>query len=142
MEKDDFLSIVEVENPPPRKQNPPKIIRCLSPFGLIVDVVAGSLTHQMCDAQSHDSSLMRFGVCNSMIAAEYLAVHRFWDAFLALVADDEVRSHILNCKNLSITRFDVGIVQLLHCHGQINEAEDLCLVINARIAAQTALYDI
>lgn len=142
MKKDDYLSIVEVENPPPRTPVQPRTIRCLSPFGLIVDVVAGSLNHQMCNSPWHDSGLMKYGSCNAKIAAEYLALHHFWDAFLTLITDDDVRDHITSCRALSITRFDVGIIQILNCHEQIAEAEDLCNVINARIAALKALDDI
>ena len=145
MQKDDFLSIVEVENPPPRRACELGIVRCLSPFGLIVDVTEGSITHQMCDSPHTyiSKELGKYADVNPMIAAEYLAYHEFWEAFTTLIESDEaIKRHIQLCRSISVTRFDVGVVQILDCHSQIEKAENICLILDSRKAAEDALRDI
>jgi hypothetical protein len=145
MKNDGYLSIVEVENPPPRRACQDGIVRVLSPFGLIVDVAAGSITHQMCDNPTVfiDKNLGCYGDVNPMIAAEYLAYHEFWEAFTTLIESDEaIRTHIQLCRSISVTRFDVGVVQILDCHSQIKKAENICLILDSRKAAEDALRDI
>jgi len=142
MQKDDFLSIVEVENPPPRRACEDGIVRVLSPFGLIVDVTDGSITHQMCDNPTVfiDKNLGCYGDVNPLIAAEYLAYNEFWEAFTTLIESDEaIKKHIQICRSISVTRFDIGVIQILDCHRQIEKAENICLILDSRKAAMEAL---
>ena len=72
-----------------------------------------------------------------------LAYNEFWGAFTTLIESDEaIKKHIQICRSISVTRFDVGVVQILDCHSQIEKAENICLILDSRKAAEDALRDI
>lgn len=139
---ENYLHVVKDSKPKHMNQTIAKGLRKIfSPLGALVYVADGSYNHHVCEwAWSKQDGIVINGGARSELIAEWFALHDMWKEFVTMCESHEgVREHIKQLRKHSSLRFTMGMVNGSFCDLQLQQAEAVCMSVDASIACREAL---